>query len=234
MSSVLWTPASAAFQSSNLARFSTANGFDPHDYETLHRWSIGDPGAFWRAVWDFTEVIGDPGAVSFLSDDNAPMTGSRFLPEASLNLAENLLRGDEERVALIEADESGHFRTVTLGELRRLVARTARGLRAAGVVKGDCVGGILPNRVEGLVALLAALSVGAVWSSCSPDFGAAAIVDRLGQIGVKVLFAAPCYRYAGREHDISDRLAEIVAAMPSVTTLVLTGEPGVNPDCAAD
>ena len=206
MSSVLWTPAPAAFQSSNLARFAAANGFDPRDYETLHRWSIGDPGAFWRAVWDFAEVIGDPGAISFLRDDQAPMTGSRFLPEASLNLAENLLRGDGDRVAVIEADEHGHFRSFTLAELRRLVARTAHGLRAAGVGKGDCVGGILPNRVEGLVALLAALSVGAIWSSCSPDFGVAAIVDRLGQIGPKVLFAAPRYRYAGREHDISGRL----------------------------
>jgi len=234
MLSVLWTPAPAAFQSSNLARFSVANGFDPRDYETLHRWSIGDPGAFWRAVWDFAEVIGEPGVISFLRDDDAPMTGSRFLPEATLNLAENLLRGDGAKVALIEADESRHFRTVTLAELRRLVARTADGLRASGVAKGDCVGGILPNRVEGLVALLAALSIGAVWSSCSPDFGAAAIVDRLGQIGVKVLFASPRYRYAGKEHDISDRLAEIVASMPTVTTLVLTGEPALKPDCAAD
>ncbi|CAH2400705.1 acetoacetate--CoA ligase [Mesorhizobium escarrei] len=224
MPSVLWTPAPAAFQSSNLARFCLTNGFDPRDYETLHRWSVSDPGAFWRAVWDFGGVIGDPGAIALLRDDQAPMTQSRFFPDASLNLAENLLRGDDGQIAVIEADEGGHFRTLTLGELRRLVASTAQGLRAAGVVRGDSVGGILPNRVEGLVALLAALSIGAIWSSCSPDFGAAAIVDRLGQIGVKVLFAAPCYRYAGKEHDIADRLAEIVAAMPTVTTLVLTGD----------
>ena len=224
MSSVLWAPAPAAFESSNLARFCLANGFNPRDYETLHRWSVSDPGAFWRAVWDFAGVIGNPGARSFLRDDQQPMTQSRFFPDASLNLAENLLRGDDDRVAVIEADESGHFRTFTLGELRRLVASTAQGLRVAGVVSGDSVGGILPNRVEGLVALLATLSIGAVWSSCSPDFGAAAIVDRLGQIGVKVLFAAPRYRYAGKEHDISGRLTEIVAAMPTVTTLVLTGD----------
>ena len=224
MSSVLWAPAPAAFESSNLARFCLANGFNPRDYETLHRWSVSDPGAFWRAVWDFAGVIGNPGARSFLRDDQQPMTQSRFFPDASLNLAENLLRGDDDRVAVIEADESGHFRTFTLGELRRLVASTAQGLRVAGVVSGDSVGGILPNRVEGLVALLATLSIGAVWSSCSPDFGAAAIVDRLGQIGIKVLFAAPRYRYAGKEHDISGRLTEIVAAMPTVTTLVLTGD----------
>ncbi|MCF6127717.1 MULTISPECIES: acetoacetate--CoA ligase [Mesorhizobium] len=233
MSSVLWTPAPAAFQFSNLARFATANGFSPHDYETMHRWSISDLGAFWRAVWDFAGVTGDPGTRSFLRDDQAPMTRSQFFPDASLNLAENLLRGDDDRVAVIEADESDHFRTVTLCELRGRVARIAHGLRAAGVARGDSVGGILPNRVEGLVALLATLSVGAVWSSCSPDFGAAAIVDRLGQIGVKVLFATPRYRYAGKKHDISDRLAEIVAAMPTVTTLVLTDEPRAEADCAA-
>jgi len=224
MSSVLWAPAPAAFESSNLARFCRATGFDPRDYETLHRWSVSDPGAFWRAVWDFGRVIGDPGAISLLRDDQAPMTRSRFFPDASFNLAENLLRGDDDRAAVIETDESGHFRTFTLGELRRRVARTAQGLRAAGVASGDSVGGILPNRVEGLVALLATLSIGAVWSSCSPDFGAAAIVDRLGQIGIKVLFAAPRYRYAGKEHDISGRLTEIIAAMPTVTTLVLTGD----------
>ncbi|MBZ9742681.1 MULTISPECIES: acetoacetate--CoA ligase [unclassified Mesorhizobium] len=233
MSSVLWAPAPAAFESSNLARFCLANGFDPRDYETLHRWSVSDLGAFWRAVWDFGRVIGDPGARSFLRDDQAPMTRSRFFPDASLNVAENLLRGDDDRTAVLETDESGHFRTFTLGDLRRRVARTARGLRAAGVASGDSVGGILPNRVEGLVALLATLSIGAVWSSCSPDFGAAAIVDRLGQIGVKVLFAAPRYHYAGKRHDISERLAEIAAAMPTVATLVLTGEPGAKPDCAA-
>ena len=224
MSSVLWAPAPAAFESSNLARFCRATGFDPRDYETLHRWSVSDPGAFWRAVWDFGRVIGDPGAISLLRDDQAPMTRSRFFPDASFNLAENLLRGDDDRAAVIETDESGHFRTFTLGELRRRVARTAQGMRAAGVASGDSVGGILPNRVEGLVALLATLSIGAVWSSCSPDFGAAAIVDRLGQIGIKVLFAAPRYRYAGKEHDISGRLTEIIAAMPTVTTLVLTGD----------
>ncbi|CAN7550141.1 acetoacetate--CoA ligase [Mesorhizobium sp. LjNodule214] len=233
MSSVLWTPAPAAFQSSNLARFCLANGFDPRDYETLHRWSVSDPGAFWRAVWDFGGVIGDPGAISLLRDDLAPMTGSRFFPDASLNLAENMLRGDEEKFAVIEADEGGHFRSFTLAELRRLVARTAQGLRAAGVGKGDCVGGILPNRLEGLVALLATLAVGATWSSCSPDFGAAAIVDRLGQIGVKVLFAAPRYRYAGKEHDISERLAEIVAALPTVQIMVLTGNDATMPKCSA-
>ena len=229
MSSVLWAPASAAFERSNLARFALQNGFDPHDYDTLHRWSVADPGSFWRGVWDFTEVVGDPGQRSFERSDTAPMTGSSFFPDASVNLAENLLRGAADSNAVVETDESGHFRTITRSELRRLVARTATGLRAAGIGKGDCVGGILPNRIEALVALLATLSVGAIWSSCSPDFGVSAIVDRLGQIGAKVLFAAPRYRYAGKEHDIAERLVEITAAMPTVRTVVLTGAEGLTP-----
>ncbi|MER8830907.1 acetoacetate--CoA ligase [Mesorhizobium sp. M0938] len=223
-SSVLWTPASAAFKNSGLARFAAENGFDPRDYETLHRWSIGEKGAFWRAVWDFAAIIGEPGAVSFKADPSAPMTGSAFFPEASLNLAENLLRGDNAALAVVEADETGHVRNYSRDELRTMVARTAHGLTAAGVGRGDRVGGVLPNRIEALAALLATLSIGAVWSSCSPDFGVAAILDRLGQIGPKVLFATPRYWYAGRNHAIEGRLAEIVAGIPGLTTLVICGD----------
>lgn len=224
-SSVLWTPAAAAFKNSGLARFAGQNGFDPHDYETLHRWSIAKKGDFWRALWNFAGIVGEPGGIAFQADPAAPMTGSRFFPEARLNLAENMLRGDETALAVVEADETGHLRNYSRGELRAMVARTAGGLKAAGVGIGDRVGGILPNRVEALAALLATLSVGAVWSSCSPDFGASAILDRLGQIEPKVLFAAPRYRYGGKDHDIAPRLKEIAEKMPGLSTLVVCGDP---------
>lgn len=223
-SCVLWTPAAAAFKTSNLARFAERSGFDPHDYETLHRWSIGQKGEFWSAVWDFANIIGEPGETAFRADLSAPMTGSAFFPDARLNLAENLLREDEKALAVVETDETGHFRNYSRGELRAMVARTALGLKAAGVARGDRVGGVLPNRIEGLAALLAAASVGAIWSSCSPEFGVSAILDRLGQIEPKVLLVAPRYHYGGKDHDISERLSGIAAGMPGLKTLVICGD----------
>ncbi|MBL8582736.1 MAG: acetoacetate--CoA ligase [Rhizobiaceae bacterium] len=221
-SDILWRPSIARFEASNLAKFARSNGFDPHDYETLHRWSVADKGGFWRSVWDYTGLIGDQGQVAFVENADAPMTGAEFFPDAKLNLAENLLRGDDDSVAVFEADEAGAFAAITRRELRARVARAAQGLRSAGVTMDDCVAGILPNRTDALVALLATASLGATWSSCSPDFGVAAIVDRLGQIRPKVLFASANYAYAGRQHDIAERLAEIVQGMPSVELLVLT------------
>lgn len=221
-SDIVWQPRSGAFETSNLARFALANGFSPLDYDTLHRWSIGDKGAFWRAVWDFSGVIGERGEISFVPAAERPMTGAAFFPDASLNLSENLLRGDDKANAIFEANEAGHFGSVTRGQLRAMVARAADGLRTAGVTPGDCVAGILPNTTEALVALLATAAIGATWSSCSPDFGVTAILDRLGQIRPKVLFAAASYRYGGKEHDISGRVIDIVGGMPSVEHLVVT------------
>ncbi|UPA26795.1 acetoacetate--CoA ligase [Shinella oryzae] len=221
-SDIVWQPDKASFETSNLARFARENGFDARDYDTLHRWSIADKGAFWRAVWDFTGVIGEAGERAFIDGAENPMTGAVFFPDARVNLAENLLRGDDDAIAIHEADETGARRTVTRGELRTMVARTADGLRRAGVSRDDCVAGILPNRTEALVALLATATVGATWSSCSPDFGVTAILDRLGQIRPKVLFAAACYRYGGKDHDIAQRIVDIAKGMESVEHVVVT------------
>lgn len=227
-SDIVWQPQDSCFERSNLAKFARANGFDPRDYETLHRWSIADKGAFWRAVWDFSGVTGNPGERAFVGNPDHPMTGASFFPDASINLAENLLRGEDDAVAIIEADEAGHYATVTRAELRTMVARTADGLRQAGVTKDDCVAGVLPNRTEALVALLATAAIGATWSSCSPDFGVTAILDRLGQIRPRVLFAAASYRYGGRNHDIGQRILDMAAGMPSVGHVVITA--GVLPE----
>lgn len=221
-SDIVWQPDEASFETSNLARFARENGFDARDYDTLHRWSIADKGAFWRAVWDFTGVIGQAGERAFIDGAENPMTGAVFFPDARVNLAENLLRGDDDSIAIHEADETGARQTVTRGELRTMVARTADGLRRAGVSRDDCVAGILPNRTEALVALLATATVGATWSSCSPDFGVTAILDRLGQIRPKVLFAAACYRYGGKDHDIAQRIVDIAKGMESVEHVVVT------------
>ena len=228
---ILWSPSEAQKQASALWRFAKANGFDPQDYDTLHRWSVDHKGAFWSALWEFCSVVGERGTVAFQPDEQAWMTGARFFPEARINLAENLLVGEAEAVAVVARDERGAMQEMTRGALRARVARAASGLQQAGVAVGDRVAGVQPNDVDALVALLATLSVGGVWTSCSPDFGTAAIIDRIGQVEPKVLFAAPRYRHGGRDHDIGQRLAEVVEGVPSITTVVVSGTgevPGVQ------
>ena len=227
---ILWTPHKAAFEESGLAKFAKASGFDPRDYTNLHRWSVSDPGAFWAALWDFTEVLGEKGDNFFVPDERAWMTGAKFFPNARLNLAENLLRGLGTDVAVHEVLEDGRHCEISRAELRQRVGRVAQGLKAKGVSAGDRVAGVMPNTIDGLVAAQATLSIGAVWTSCSPDFGTAAIVDRIGQVDPKVLFAAPRYSYGGKYHDIGERIAEVMAQIPSAQTLVLSGDgnvPGV-------
>lgn len=221
---ILWAPDDAAFTESGMARFAKACGFDPNNYTDLHRWSVSDPGVFWSALWDFTDVLGEKGDISFVPDETAWMTGARFFPGARLNLAENLLRGSGADVVVYEVLENGARHSITRAELRQRIGRVAQGLRSEGVQPGDRVAAVMPNTIDGLVAAQAALSIGAVWTSCSPDFGTAAIVDRIGQVDPKVLFAAPRYRYAGKDHDIGRRIADVMAQMPSVEALVLSGE----------
>ena len=231
-SDILWRPPPEAFTESAMARFAVAHGFDPRDYVTMHRWSVCEPDAFWSALWDFAEIVGEKGDRLFVPDATAWMTGARFFPDSRFNLAENLLRGDDDATAVHEVLETGAHRSITRKELRARVARVLDGLRTAGVEPGDRVAGVMPNSVDALVALLATISIGGVWTSCSPDFGKAAIVDRIGQVEPKVLFAATRYRYGGKEHDIGERIADVLVDIPSISTLVVSGE-GDAPNSAA-
>lgn len=227
----LWQPGPDELADSHLARFARANGFDPEDYSTLHRWSISDLDGFWNALWDFTGVIGERGDVVLERAAEGEMFGARWYPQAQLNFAENLLCGDDRRLAVIEASEAGIQRRVTMGELRGLVAQAQHGLRRLGVARGDCVAGILPNNVDALVALLATASLGAVWASCSPDFGAPGIIDRVGQVQPKVLFAARSYVYGNKRFSIDDNLRAVLAGMSGVEHLVVVdSETGPHAD----
>ena len=228
---ILWTPSDTQKRASALWKFAQMQGIDPEDYDTLHRWSVAQKGAFWAALWDFCGVVGDKGETVFEASEAAWMTGARFFPEARLNLTENLLKGAGDSVAVVTMNELGGLVEVTRTELRQRVAKVADGLRNAGVCIGDRVAGVQPNDLDALVALMATLSIGAVWTSCSPDFGKTAIIDRIGQVGPKVLFAAPTYRYGGKVHDIGQRIAEVCAEIPSITRVVISGEgviPGVE------
>jgi acetoacetyl-CoA synthetase len=190
---------------------------------------VSQPGEFWSALWDFCGIEGRKGRTFFLPDESAWMTGARFFPDASLNLAENLLRGDHGSIAVHAFDETGLLGTTTRGELRKRVAKCADGLRASGVRPGDRVAGVLPNRLDALVALLATVSIGAVWTSCSPDFGAAAIIDRLGQVEPRILFATTRYRYGGKSHDVGEKLVDVMGGLPSLEAVVIAGEGELPP-----
>ncbi len=223
-SQVVWEPSEGTIRNSNLFNFYDFIGFSKKNYDELHSWSLENKGEFWNAIWDFTRVIGNKGDVSFIENKDAWMTGSKFFPKASLNLAENLLRGKDELIAVIETDESGNYKEYSLKEVRLMVRKIANGLKDVGVKPGDRVAAILPNRIESLVSLLATTSIGAVWTSCSPDFGTKAIIDRIGQTKPKVLFSTSKYVYAGKNHDFSSRLIEVSNALNNLKMIVLSEE----------
>jgi acetoacetyl-CoA synthetase len=230
MSDPVWSPSIDRMARSNMARFladvrSGALGLpaEPavHDYDSLYAWSVARPERFWPAVWGFCGVVAE-GTVPPAARGDAvvvgldrmappdPALGPRWFPGARLNFAENLLRHDDHRTALAAWDERGARSRVSHAELRAMVARCRAALRAEGVGVGDRVAGYLPNLVETVVAMLATASLGAVWSSCSPDFGVQGVVDRFGQIEPRVLLCADGYRYAGREIDCRGRIPPIV------------------------
>jgi len=197
------------------------------DYPALHAWSIAHRPEFWSAIWDFCGVVGERGERVVIEPDRMP--GARWFPDARLNFAENLLRRRDGTPALIARDERGVRRTLTWAALHDEVSRVAQALRATGVRSGDRVAGYLPNGIEAIVAMLASASMGAIWSSCSPDFGVQGVVDRFGQIEPRVLFACDGYAYGGRAHDLRERVAAVLALLPSVQRCVVSGNLETRP-----
>jgi len=184
VSAPLWTPPPERVERARLTAFrrriEAQTGLRLPTYTDLWQWSVQQRPAFWRAAWEFLELVGEPGMAPFLVDDRMP--GARFFPGASLNFAENLLRRSDRAPALVFVGENGERRELSFAELRGQVGALAAWLRGAGVRAGDRVAGIVPNCPEAVVAMLAATSLGAVWSSCSPDFGVRGVLDRFGQI----------------------------------------------------
>jgi acetoacetyl-CoA synthetase len=221
MAGSLWQPSAERVRKAALTRFrermAAESGAPLPDFAALHRWSVEAPEAFWRAIWTLGEVRGDgPGTVM---TGGGPL-GTRWFPEARLNFAENLLRRDDAAPALLCRGETDVRREVSFSQLRAEVAAFGAALRGFGIRPGDRVAAYLPNAPEAVVAMLAAASVGATWSSCSPDFGVRGVLDRFGQIEPRVLIACEGYDYNGRHHDTRERAAEIRAALPSVEQMV--------------
>ena len=217
---IIWTPPRSRRDGSNLARFATMAGFDPIDYAGLHRWSVNEPEAYHRALWDFLGIVGERGDVAVAP--GADIRDTRFFPKARLNYTENLLAGPHDRIAIIAYREDGTRRAVEVHELRTLVSRIVQALEAENVQPGDRIGAVVTNDVEAIALYLASAALGAVWASCSPDFGPAGAADRLNQIDPVVIFATPEYSYAGRRHGTLPTI-EAVAATPSVRRVVTIG-----------
>jgi acetoacetyl-CoA synthetase len=225
----IWTPDSARVRASYLTAFMNAQGGFP-SYAALHRWSIDYPESFWRAVWDFCGVAGDAGNI--VVDQAGQMPGAHWFPEARLNFAENLLRLRDNSDAIVFWGEDRIQRRISHAELYRDVARMSAAFADSGVVAGDRIAAWMPNVPETVVAMLASASLGAVFSSCSPDFGIAAAVDRFSQIAPKVLLGADGYIYNGKIFDSSARLAGIRAQLPTIEKVVVipyvSQQPNVN------
>jgi acetoacetyl-CoA synthetase len=223
---VLWTPDLKQYRPRVLdfaGRFGATVGADLSDHFALHQASITHVGAFWSSLWDELGLIGDKGAVA-LDDSAVPskgMAAAKFFPEARINYAENMLQVHGTETALISADERGVYARHSFDELRALVSRLQQAMVAAGVGQGDRVAAMMPNRAEAAAMMLAALSLGAVFSSCSPDFGVDGVLSRFGQIEPKLFFVCDGYLYAGKTIRVADKIEPIVAGLPGLTKTVI-------------
>jgi acetoacetyl-CoA synthetase len=229
----LWTPREKTIRDARITHYRDWLGHGFTGYQDLWEWSVTDLEGFWGSVWEYFDVLG--------SRADEVLTGSMpdvtWFPGTTLNYARNALRTawtDPGRTAIIYESESGKHGQLTYGELAAEVARVARGLRKLGVRRGDRVAALLPNIPEAIIGLLATASIGAIWSSCSPDFGARSVIDRFAQIEPTVLIAVERYRYNGKEFDRGDVVRQIASALPGLKATItvdktweeLDGEPG--------
>ncbi len=220
----LWRPSPERIAAANVTKFIAAVrrqwGADIATFKDLYDWSIKSPDEFWQTVWSFCGVIGETrGTVTLENRDRMP--GARFFPTARLNFAENLLRRRDESEAIVFWGENMVKRRLSTGQLYDQVSRLVQALKAMGIQPGDRISGFVPNMPETVIATLAAASIGAIWSSCSPDFGARGVIDRFGQIGPRVLFAADGHYYNGKAYDSLARVSEFLPELPSVERVVV-------------
>jgi len=231
----LWRPSPARIADANLTRFvqclNARRSLSLRDYDDLYAWSVSQPEQFWGELARFADLRGDFSCGPVI-ENPSQMPGARFFPAARLNFAENLLRFDDEQPALVFRNERGARRVLSYRALRVEVARIADGLREAGVTAGDRVAGFLPNLPEATIAMLATASLGAIWSSCSPDFGVHGVLDRFGQIAPKVLFTADGYFYAGKQLDSLQPMAAVLTRLPQVARVIVIPYVEAQPDLA--
>ena len=229
---VLWEPGTEVIEQARITQYlrwlAEHHGVAAADYQDLWEWSVGEPGAFWASLWEYFGVLGQRGDGPALTGQ---MPDATWFPGATLNYARNALRTartDPGRAAIIACAEDTPPRTYTYGELAAEVGRVRGALRALGVSQGDRVAAFLPNVPEAIIGLLATASLGAIWSSCSPDFGAHSVIDRFAQIRPTVLLAVGGYRYGGKEFSRDEAVSEIVAGLPGLRALIMVDGPGTG------
>ena len=236
MSQMLWQPSKQAVQNSHLRRFmdqvNKKYSLELADYAGIYKWSVENIPEFWARMWDFAGITASSPYESVV-DDAHKMPGTKWFPGARLNFAQNLLRYNDDRPALVFKGEDRPAVRITYAELHRQVAALAASLKKMGVGPGDRVAGFMPNMPQTIMAMLAAASLGAAWSSCSPDFGIKGVLDRFGQIQPKVLFTANGYFFKGKPIDSLARISDITARLPSVEKVVVVPYTIASPDISA-
>jgi acetoacetyl-CoA synthetase len=224
MAELLWKPSEEQIKKTNMYRFmnfiNERFGTNFKEYEPLHQWSIDNISEFWAAFWEFAEVIHSK-SYDQVVDDVSKMPGAKWFSGARLNFAENLLRYRDDQIALIFKGEAQESTKMTYAQLYDEVARLARSLKDLGIQPGDRVVGFMPNMPQSIIAMLAATSLGATWSSCSPDFGIKGVLDRFGQIKPRVLFTANGYSFKGKKLDSLERISNILKELPSIEKVVV-------------
>lgn len=222
-SEALWQPSADTIANARMTDFlqqvNTEKEVALANYHDLYQWSVENNESFWSMIWDYFDVIGTKGNKVVVDKDKMP--GAHWFPDAKLNFAENLLRHKDERIALIFRGEDGARQQLSYAELNQKVAAFAAGLRQHGVKADDRVAAMMPNCIETIIAMLATTSLGAIWSSCSPDFGVQGVLDRFGQIDPKVLITVDGYFYNGKNLNIKDKTADIVNQLPSLNATVI-------------
>ncbi len=225
MKNALWTPSQKQIEATRLYQFEKFlkdnYKIQFKNYNDLHNWSVADKEVFWKAVWEFCDIRASIQPSATLKGANK-FPGACWFPDCRLNFAENLLRFRDDHIALISLLENGTRRTISYAELYQKVTGLAAALKADGITAGDRVAGFMPNIAETVIAMLATTSIGAIWSSCSPDFGINGVVDRFGQIEPKILFSADGYFYNGKMIDSLRRLEEITAKIQSIEKIIVT------------
>lgn len=221
----LWAPSSQQIESSNLIRYQKflkeKKDLQFANFEELRSWSVKEIGAFWESIWNFSGILSShPYEAAYQKAEN--FSDSRFFPGAKLNFAENLLRRKDSFPALIYRGEDGSRRELSYSELRSYVGALAKDLKKRGVLPGDRVVGLMPNVPETVIAMLAATSIGAIWSSCSPDFGAKGVLDRFGQIEPKILFTTDRYSFKGKDLSLAENLTQILSSIPSLEAVIVS------------